>query len=84
MDPIRILEEVVNLLEQEIAVCNSQKDILQRELEDVLVKVDTLDTSDDEDIRQVGLHREQNQIVRLFKNAILTIDYQPTELCCFL
>jgi integrase len=83
MDRIRYLEEAVNLIEQEIADCDPREDILQMELEDVLVEVDTPDTSDDEDIRQVRLHREQDQIVRLFKNAILTADYQPTELCSF-
>jgi integrase len=85
MDSIEeYFEEAVNLINQEIANCDSQEDLLQRELEDVLVEVDTPDSSDDEDIRQVRLHREQNEIVREFKNAVLTVDYQPTELCSFL
>ena len=97
MDPIQNLEEiialtqqeisnrerVVALIQQEMAHCEEQEDRLQVELEDVIVEVDTPDTSDDEDIRLVRLHHEQNQIVRLFKNAILTADFQPTEMCNF-
>ena len=68
MDPIeQLFQKAVNLINQEIVNFDNQLDILQRDLEDVLVEVNTPDSSNDEDIRQVRLHREQNQIVREFK-----------------
>ena len=77
MDPIeQLFQKAVNLINQEIVNFDDEEDILQRELEDVLVEVDTHDSSNNEDIRQVRLHREDNQIVREFKNVLLTVDYE--------
>ena len=84
MDPIeQLFEEATNIINQELGECDDQIDTLERELEDVLQEVDTPDSSDDEDERQVRLHRERNQIMREFKSVVLSVDYQPTEQCSF-
>ena len=76
-------EQAADLIRQEIEDCGTEIDRRELELEDVMFEVTSPETSDDEDLRQVRPHREQNHIVRMFKNAILTAEYQPAEVCNF-
>ena len=73
----------VDYIQEQIEALDREERNLKMELDDVLTDVTSPENSDDDD-EEEAVREEENNIVKLFKDCILTANGQPTTFCSFL
>ena len=74
------MERKEDVIRQQIEELSRRERELEMELEDVLTDVTSAENSDDD---EVHVHEEHDDVVRIFKHAILLASGQPSAGCNF-